>query len=116
MQYCMQQYGTKLITCSPTNHKGLEAEHFIKFLSNILVSNISGLGVDWHIDCKPCMLTYNAASSSNINDKSPFEKVLAGIARLFPQLHNIQSILVIKSFQQANEDMENNLKMFRSED
>ena len=61
------------------------------------------------------MLTYNAAASSNLNDKSPFEMVLAKKARLFPQLDNIPSIPVTKSFQQAKEEMEKKLKMFRSE-
>ena len=115
MAYAMQQYGIQLITCSPTNHKSLQAEHGIKSLSNILVKNLSGIGDDWDIYCKPCMLTYNTATSPNLDDNSPFEICLGRKARLCPKLDNLPSIPVTKTFTQAKEDLDKKLKMFRKD-
>ena len=59
----MQSYGTKLITVSPTNHRSLLAEHGIKSLSKIMMTHLTGLGLDWDIYCKPAMLVYNSYAS-----------------------------------------------------
>ena len=72
-QYCLQQYGIKLITVSPTNHKSLQAEHEIKPISNLLITQLSGLG--------KCGIFITAP---NLNDLSPFELFLGSKARLHP--------------------------------
>ena len=61
-QYCFQQYKIQLITVSVTNHKSLQAEHGIKSLSNMIITHLTGLGRNWHVFAKPCMLTYNPSS------------------------------------------------------
>ena len=58
-QWFFKAYGIQLVTVSPTNHKSLQAEHGIKSLSNILMKHLSGLGDNWHLYCRPAMMTYN---------------------------------------------------------
>ena len=72
-QYCFQQYKIQLITVGVTNHKSLQAEHGIKSLGNLIITHLTGLGNDWHIYAKPCMLTYNSFNSPNLDSYCPFE-------------------------------------------
>ena len=65
-QYCFQQYGIKLVTVNPTNHRSLLAEHGIKFLSNLIMKQLSGFGRDWHIFAQPCMISYNSYSTQTL--------------------------------------------------
>ena len=75
-QYCFQQYGIKLVTVSPTNHRSLQAEHGIKSLSNLIMKHLTGFGKNWHLFAKPCMLAYNSYASLNLAGYSPFELVM----------------------------------------
>ena len=72
-RYCFQQYKIQILTVGVTNHKSLQAEHGIKTLSNLILTHLTGLGRDWHIYAKPCMLTYNSFSTSNLDGFFPFE-------------------------------------------
>ena len=114
-QYCFQQYGIKLITVSPTNHKSLQAEHGIKSISNLLITQLSGLGKMWHLYAKPCMLTYNSYISPNLNDLSPFELVFGRKARLVPQFEITPQIPVTGTFKDAKEHLDRKLKILRIE-
>ena len=70
-KYCFQQYKIQLLTVSVTNHKSLQAEHGIKSLSNLILTHLTGLGKDWHIYAKPCMLTYNSYATPNLDGFCP---------------------------------------------
>ena len=74
-RYCFQQYKIQILTVCVTNHKSLQAEHGIKSLSNLILTHLTGLGRDWHIYAKPCMLTYNSFSTPNLDGFCPFELV-----------------------------------------
>ena len=91
-QYCFQQYGIKLVTVSPTNHKSLLAKHGIKSLSNLIMKHLSGFGRNWHIFAKPCMIAYNSYSTPNLAGLSPFELALGRKANMIPMLEVTPSI------------------------
>ena len=65
-RYCFQQYKIQILTVGVTNHKSLQAEHGIKSLSNLILTHLTGLGRDWHIYAKACMLTYNSYATPNL--------------------------------------------------
>ena len=71
--YNMLQWKYGLITMGVTNHKSLQAEHGIKSLGNLIITHLTGLGKDWHIYTKPCMLTYNSLNTPNLDSYCPFE-------------------------------------------
>ena len=113
-QYMFQQYGIKIVVCSPTNHKSLYAEHGIKSLSNLLIKHLTGLGTQWKYYCKPCQLIYNTAVSPNLADLSPFELVFGRRAKLCPELEITPNIPVTGTFSQAKEKIVKTLKYLRA--
>ena len=112
-QFMMQQYGVKMVTCSPTNHKSLYAEHGIKSLSNLLIKDLSGLGTQWSIFCKPCQLIYNTAVSPNLADMSPFELVFGRQPRICPEFEITPAIPVTGTLQEAKDKIVKTLKFLR---
>ena len=112
-QYCFQQYKIQLITVSVTNHKSLLAEHGIKSLSNMITTHLTGLGKDWHVYAKPCMLTYNSYHTPNLDDHCPFELVFGRRPRIVPILEVSPPIPVTGTFKQAYEILNKKLRYFR---
>ena len=112
-KYCFQQYKIQLITVSVTNHKSLQAEHGIKSLSNLILTHLTGLGKDWHIYAKPCMLTYNSYATPNLDGFSPFELVFGRKPKIIPILEITPPIPVTGTFKDAYEIMNKKLKYFR---
>ena len=72
-QWFLKVFGIKFITCSPTNHKSLLAEHGIKSLSNVLMKHLTGLGKNWDDFVDPAMLTYNTYCTPNLDNLCPFQ-------------------------------------------
>ena len=67
MEAFVTELNTKVILVSSSNHKSLQAEHGIKSLSGLLLK---------HLSCLPySMLCYNAYSTPNLNEYSPYELV-----------------------------------------
>ena len=89
-QWFFKAYGIQLVTVSPTNHKSLQAEHGMKSLSNILMKHLSGLGDNWHLYCRPAMMTYNTYNTPNLDNLSPFEVAFDRKPILVPKLENIR--------------------------
>ena len=112
-QYCFQQYGIKLVTVSPTNHRSLLAEHGIKSLSNLIIKHLSGFGKNWHIFAKPCMIAYNSYSIPNLAGFSPFELVLGRKANIVPMVEVTPSIPVTGTFKQAKAMLDKKLTYLR---
>ena len=109
----MQSYGTKLITVSPTNHRSLLAEHGIKSLSKIMMTHLTGLGLDWDIYCKPAMLVYNSYASPNLADISPFELVFGRKANICPEFEIKPTVPITGTHKDALEEIQKKLKYFR---
>ena len=113
-RYCFQQYKIQILTVGVTNHKSLQAEHGIKSLSNLILTHLTGLGRDWHIYAKPCMLTYNSFSTPNLDGFCPFELVFGRKPRIVPILEVTPPVPVTGTFKDAYDDLLNKrLKYFR---
>ena len=112
-QYCFQQYKIQLITVSVTNHKSLQAEHGIKSLSNMIITHLTGLGRNWHVFAKPCMLTYNSFQTPNLDDFCPFELVFGRKPRIVPILEVTPPVPVTGTFKDAYDILNKKLKYFR---
>ena len=112
-QYCFQQYGIKLVTVSPTNHRSLLAEHGIKSLSNLIMKHLSGFGKNWHLFAKPCMIAYNSYASPNLAGYSPFELVMGRKAHIAPILEVTPPIPVTGTYAQAKAILDKKLQYFR---
>ena len=112
-RYCFQQYKIQVLTVSVTNHKSLQAEHGIKSLSNLILTHLTGLGNDWHIYAKPCMLTYNSYATPNLDGICPFELVLGRKPRIVPILEVSPPIPVTGTFKDAYDILNKRLKYFR---
>ena len=113
-QYCFQQNKIQLITVGVTNHKSLQAEHGIKSLGNLIITHLTGLGNDWHIYAKPCMLTYNSFNTPNLDAYCPFELVFGRKPRIVPLLEVTPPIPVTGTFKQASEELNKKLTYFRA--
>ena len=112
-RYCFQQYKIQVLTVSVTNHKSLQAEHGIKSLSNLILTHLTGLGKDWHIYAKPCMLTYNSYATPNLDGFCPFELVFGRKPRIVPILEVSPPVPVTGTFKDAYEILNKRLKYFR---
>ena len=112
-RYCFQQYKIQILTVGITNHKSLQAEHGIKSLSNLILTHLTGLGRDWHIYAKPCMLTYNSFSTPNLDGFCPFELVFGRKHRIVPILEVTPAVPVTGTFKDAYDLLNKRLKYFR---
>ena len=112
-RYCFQQYKIQILTVSVTNHKSLQAEHGIKSLSNLILTHLTGLGRDWHVYAKPCMLTYNSYATPNLDGFCPFELVFGRKPRIVPILEVTPPVPVTGTFKDAYDLLNKRLKYFR---
>ena len=110
---CFQQYKIQILTVGVTNHKSLQAEHGIKSLSNLIPTHLTGLGSDWHIYAKPCMLTYNSFSTPNLDGFCPFELVFGRKPRIVPILEVTPPVPVTGTFKDAYDLLNKRLIYFR---
>jgi hypothetical protein len=85
-QYFTDNFGIKLVTISPTNHKSLLAEHGIKSISNIIMKHLEDKGDNWTQFLHTAMLCYNTFTSPNLDGLSPFELAFGRKAKIIPQL------------------------------
>ena len=112
-KYCFQQYKIQILTVSVTNHKSLQAEHGIKSLSNLIITHLSGLGVDWLTYARPCMLTYNSYATPNLNGFCPFELVFGRKPRIVPILEISPPVPITGTYQNAFDLLNKKLRYFR---
>ena len=112
-KYCFQQYKIQILTVSVTNHKSLQAEHGIKSLSNLIITHLSGLGVDWPTYARPCMLTYNSYATPNLDGFCPFELVFGRKPRIVPILEISPPVPVTGTYQNAFDLLNKKLRYFR---
>ena len=83
-QAFFHHFGIRIIMVSPSNHKSLLAEHGIKSLSEILKTQLSGLGPTWTEFLDFAMLSYNSYSTPNLDGLCPFELVFGRKPNILP--------------------------------
>ena len=77
MNYLFKNFGIKIKTVAPYNHKSLQAEHGIKSLSNILTKYLDDHGQMLPKYLPLATLVYNAFNSPNLGNYSPYELVFS---------------------------------------
>lgn len=77
------------------------------------MTHLTGLGKDWHLYAKPCMLTYNSYATPNLDDHCPFELVFGRKPRIVPVLEVTPPIPVTGTFKDAYEILNKRLRYFR---
>ena len=109
MEAFVTELNIKVIPVSPTNHKSLQAEHGIKSLSGFLVKHLSEVW-SWH-SCLPySMLCYNAYSTPNHNEYSPYDLVFGHKMTLSQELELKVDTVVSGTFTDYYEKLKKNLK------
>ena len=86
MNFLFKVLGIKIKTVDPYNHKSLQAEHCIKFLSNILTKHLTGQGQTWHKFLSLAMFTYNIFHSPKLGNYSSYELTLGREPRILLDL------------------------------
>ena len=98
-----KKLGIKIKTVAPYNHQSLQAEHGIKFLSNILTKHLTKSGDMW-IDYLPfATLAHNMYNSPNLSNYSPYELVFGRKPKLLLDLETDPDIKVSVSYKEYYE-------------
>ena len=71
--YLLAKFNIKIRTVAPYNHKSLQAEHAIKYLSTILTKHLNNLGQMWPKYLPLAIFAYNTFNTPNIGNYSPYE-------------------------------------------
>ena len=77
MNYLFKKLDIKIKKVAPYNHQSLQAEHGIKFLSNILMKYLTNLGQMWEKYLPLATFAYNAFNTLNLANYSPYELVFS---------------------------------------
>ena len=94
MNYLFKVLGIKIKMVCPYNHKSLQAEHSIKFLSSILTKHLTRQGQTWHKFLSLAMFAYNTFHSPNLGNYSPFELTFRREPRILMDLETDSDIRV----------------------
>ena len=110
MSYLFKKLGIKIKTVAPYNHQSLQAEHCIKYLSNILTKHLTKSGDMW-IDYLPfATLAHNMYNSPNLSNYSPYELVFGMKPKLLLDLETDPNIKIAVTYKEYYERLEQRLK------
>ena len=110
MSYLFKKLGIKIKTVAPYNHQSLQAEHGIKYLSNILTKHLANSGDMW-IDYLPFVtLAHNTYNSPNLSNYSPYELIFGSKPKLLLDLETDPYIKVATTYKEYYERLEQRLK------
>ena len=70
MNYLFRKFEIKVKTVAPYNQQSLQAEHGIKFLSNILMKHLTEKGQMWHKYLPLAPFAHNTFNSPNLANHS----------------------------------------------
>ena len=70
MTYLLNKFNIKIRTVAPHNHQSLQAEHEIKYLSNILTKHLTYLGPMWLKYLPLATFAYNTFNTPNSGNHS----------------------------------------------
>ena len=100
MTYLLKQFNVKIKTVVPYNHQSLQAEHGIKFLSNIITKQLTNLGWMWPKYLSLAMFTYNTFDTPNLGNQSPYELIFGRKPRSLLNLDSPPDIKVSGRFRE----------------
>ena len=89
------------------------AEHGIKSLASILMKDLTGLGDNWPLYCKPAMLVYNSYATPTLDSLSPFEVAIGRKAVLAPKFEHKPRSPITGTHAEAHVKLQERLTYFR---
>ena len=92
---CSEKLDIKINTVVSYNHQSLQAEHWIKSLSNILTKHLTYLGQMWQKYLPLATFTYNTFNTPNLGNFSPYKLVFGWKPKLFLNLETMPDINVL---------------------
>ena len=98
MSYLFNTLKITIKTIGPYNHKLLQAEHRIKFLSNIPSKCLTDQGQMWHKFLSLATFLYNIFHSPNLGNYSPYELVFRRKPRILIDIETNPDIRVSGTF------------------
>ena len=98
MSYLFKKLGITVKTVGPYNHKSLQAEHGIKWLSSILSKHLTDQGQMWHKFLSLAMFLYNIFHSPNLGNYSPYELVFRRKPKLLINIETNPDIKISSTF------------------
>ena len=110
MNYLFNRLGIKIKTVAPYNHQSLQAEHSIKFLSNILTKHLTKSGEMWPDYLPFATLAHNTYNSLNLSNYSLYELVFGRKLKLLLDLETHPDIKVSATYKEYYEKLEKRLK------
>ena len=110
MSYLLKRLGIKIKTVAPYNHQSLQAEHGIKYLSNILTKHLTKSGEMWIDYLLFTTLAHNTYNSPNVSNFAPYELVFGRKLKLLLDLETNPDIKVAAKYKEYYEWLEQRLK------
>ena len=110
MTYLLNNFNIKIKTVVPYNHQSLQAEHGIKYLSNILTKHLTNLGQMWQKYLSLAMFAYNTFNIPNLGNHSPYELIFGRKLRSFLNLDSTPDIKIASSFREYYDLLNKRLK------
>ena len=100
MNYLFKKSEIRVKTVAPYNHQSLQAEHGIKFLSNILKKHLMEKGQMWHNYLPFTTFAYNTFNSPNLANYFPYELVFGRKLKLLLDIETDPNIKVVGTFKE----------------
>ena len=98
MSYLFRKLGITIKAVGPYNHKSLQAEHGIKFLSNILSKHLTDQGQMWHKFLSLATFLYKIFHSPNLGNYSSYKLVFGRKPRILINIETNPDIKVSSTF------------------
>ena len=90
--YLFKKLDIKIKTVAPYNHQSLQAEHGIKYISNILLKHLTNLGQMWPKYLPLATFAYKAFNTPNLANFSPYRLVFGRKPKLLMNLETMPDI------------------------
>ena len=103
MTYLLDKFNIKIKTVAPYNNQSLQAEHWIKSLSNILTKHLSNLGPMWPKYLSLATFAYNTFNTPNLGNYSPYKLTFGRKPKALMNLESNSDIKVSKTFKEYHE-------------
>ena len=110
MNYLFRKLNIKVKTVAPFNHKSLQAEHGIKFLSTILTKHLTEQDQMWPKYLPLATLAHNTFNSPNLANYSPYELTFGQKPKLLIDIETDPDIKVSGNFTEYYRLLEKRLR------
>ena len=98
VNYLFKKFDIKIKMVAQYNHQLLQAEHRIKYLSNILTKHLTYLGQMWPRYLPLATFAYNTSNTPNLGNYSPYKLVFGRKPKLLLKLETTANIKVSSNF------------------